>query len=619
MSDFILTIGSKLDPNQLSSLVEVSPSTTTEVDQGELFALAKTHFGSESDWGSAVVPDRGLKASVVGRIALDASEWSTSAATALVGGLAAGHLLSKWMGGGARSVQQFNGAATVLIVDRRAGVLHLWTDRLGGMPVYARESSDGLVLGSFADAVAAASSKLGHRCSLDSLTLAEFIRTGRATQPFTYWKEVKQLEAGAYYTVTLAPEPRIELKSRYWRPGYFDGDYLRGRDRAVEALEEGLRRAVGIRTQERLGASALLLSAGADSRSILFGACDPSSVQCFTLYDELNPEVEGAKQLASAASAPLELLQRTSTYYLDHAAETVRLTGGMWSLESGHWTGVIDSLMRSEPGVVLSGCFADYLYKGIAYGRRPKRLLGRHLPVYQLEHVAPDAAYYHPWVGIASGWERSVSDRIHQHSESLPPAPIQSRAEFARVSPISRETDVAGRTLLRRLTPFDPPMLDRGLLDLFGSLDPRQKLNGVAFGMAVERICGGSTSKVLNNNFSASVGASERKRVAMFLMGVIRRKLSRPTTSNSLTTQGVATPGSWPNMGKVIAGSPVFDGWAGMLRTEHRELLEGIVGVDVLARDRAQMAQYPFTSLRLHTAALWLEQQSPFIEPPSYP
>ena len=117
-----------------------------------------------------------------------------------------------------------------------------------------------------------------------------------------------------------------------------------------------------------------MLSSGADSRAPLFAACNPSKVTCFTFYDEPNAELRGAQAWATVGARHIPL-KRNSEYYIENAAQAVRMSGGMWSTDSAHYGGFIDRLQEENPGVVLTGCYADYLFKGLSYNRAQELFL----------------------------------------------------------------------------------------------------------------------------------------------------------------------------------------------------------------------------------------------------
>jgi asparagine synthase (glutamine-hydrolysing) len=443
--------------------------------------------------------------------------------------------------------------------------------------------------------------------------MAEFLQTGTATHPHTYWKEIKHLNAGSSYRFIFGSDARFCEGSTYWLPAYFDSPPISDRREIVARLADALSTAVRRRTQPLLGKVAVMLSSGADSRTALFGACDPGNVTCYTLYDEPNEELRGAQRLASVAGARHVAIQRSIEYYIENATEAVRVSGGMWTVASAHYGGALNSVLADSPGVVLTGCYADYLLKGIAFNRRAKTFLGRDLPIYNFSEFSYQ--WHHDYYPLPGQYGERVMKRMTNlfgvAKDKYNDNP--SFVEFLRLSPIVREPDASGRLFLQRKFPSDFFMSDNDVLSLFGSIDASEKLNGVPFGMAVSQICGKAASKVPNNNFGAPVGANEIERVVAFVFASLKRKFlgkgsGQPFENNSLS---IATAGSWPYYPRVIEKSQRLRSWRETLPADQAELLFEMVGRERQAWTNNEWAKHAATLfIRLYTASLWLSKRS---------
>ena len=611
MSDIFLAAGISVDIESISRRLRWTPRTRVwkGTSEGSL-VWAMARVDDETHWGPAWDSASRTRVLLEGRFALEEAEWKEAEGLPYEGGLAARLILARWLRGGAGAIETFNGSGAAIVIDERTGHVHLWTDRLGFYPVFGW-SGPGLLIGSHADVAADALAKAGHPCALDPVTMAEFLRTGTATQPHTYWCGIDQLDAGTYFRYSYGTTPRCEETRQYWRPAYFDRPYLEDRREIVERLAIALTSSVRKRTLQRLGKVAVLLSSGADSRVALFAASDPGAVTCFTAFDEPNEELAGAQTLAAAVGAKHVAHQRGMDEYIEHALDAVRLSGGMWSIESAHYGGLLPQLDALSPGVVLTGCYADYLLKGVAYNRTAYQIAGRPVPLYRL--AAHDHNFHHPYFELAPKWQARVGDRLNARyaASARGGDKAASMVEYLRVSPISREVDTSGRLYLRRMTPHDIYMADTDVLELFGLMHPREKVSGIPFGMAVSRLSGSFGCDVLNNNFSAPVGAQEWHRLAAFIQASVMRKIAGKGSGQPFETdpQSVATAGSWPYFPRVIKFSTRLKDWRASMPKEQEELLFDIVGhgrrswsIDTWA-DRE-----PSHLLRLYSASLWLAE-----------
>ena len=175
--------------------------------------------------------------------------------------------------------------------------------------------------------------------------------------------------------------PAHPSKRRYFEFAYRGDSSVPEGDLASQ-LAAALRRAVERRTLPRLGRSAVALSGGLDSRVILASTLDAEQAFAFSCFDEPNRELRTAERIARTLSVPFLPLQRGPDYYAEHAERGVRISGGMGSLANNHFLGVIPRLKHEGMENLLTGCYCDYLFKGLPLNRR-SHWLTRH------EELAP--------------------------------------------------------------------------------------------------------------------------------------------------------------------------------------------------------------------------------------
>lgn len=612
MSDIFIAAGPRCDPIVIDSSLSWTPQTKAWKQASPDLTWVVTRVDNPLLWSPAYDLQSRTRALIGGRIAPDEGEWKAAEALPYQGGLACRIVIDRWLNGGAAAVERLNGGAQIVVIDETKRELHAWTDRMGFYPAFAW-TGDGFLLCSHPDVAASALEAAGRPCEFDPVTMAEFLRTGTATHPHTYWHGIRHMDAGTRFRFTYGDTPRLVESATYWRPAYLEGKpYLTNRREIVDRLATALKSAVQRRTLPRLGKVGVLLSAGADSRTALFGACDPPSVTTLTFYDEENAELEGARQLAAAAGAKHVLHQRARDYYFEHAPSAVEIAGGMWSVDSSHYGGVLPLLSGAHFGSVITGCYTDYLLKGLAYNRKQRLIGGRYVPLYELDRVAPE--FYQPFATMTTAWTARAERRLARSYDGLDGDNPRSAslAEGLRLRPIVREADAAGRLLLRHTTAFDLFTADNEVVELATSIHPKEKVSGIAFGMAVERITGDRAIHVKNNNYNARVGASEWERVAAFTLASLKRKITgqgggQPYAHNP---NSVATVGSWPNYSRVIQLSSQAIEWRASLPADQAEFLFDLLGEEYRGWSIDRWSNNPSLLFRTYTASLWLSQQS---------
>lgn len=564
-----------------------------------LWQCGLVRFDAATLWAPATDLVSGTQVCIIGRLVFDSAVWAQAATLPYTGGAASKLVLHRWLTQPDTLGLWLNGPACVLLYSPATEQIHLWTDRMGVYPVYT-STTQPLHLGSHPDVLATQLKT----SALDWVTLAEALGTGTSTQPYTYYQTIHQLEPATHYTYSAADLTTTGVQTTYWQPT--QPDWRGNADIWAEQLAAALRHCGKRRGHEPQTTVGLLLSGGADSRALLYAAAQPATVQTLTFGDGENAEIAVARQIAHAVSAPHRVLLRDFEHYGQGAWETVRITGGHWSIKDAHYHGFQRELQALNCDSLMTGCYTDYLYKGLGYNCRPWTLAGKTLPLERLADFAPD--FYQPHRRIAPHWQAQIAARsLTRIPEALRthyrqnPAPI----EDLRIRPLAREADAMGRLYLLRTLNWDPVMVDNELLEFYGALPPPFKLNAQVFRKAVARLSPPQARRIRNNNDDAPLHAEMGQRLAYALSAKLRRRL----TGQHRQTQ-LATRGSWPNFAYYIQHSPVIaELWANPSASQ-RALCNELLGFDPWTRSLEHWAKQDLDLyLRLLTMKIWLTQR----------
>ncbi len=558
-------------------------------------------------WAPASDPATGISLGLAGRAAFDEALWREADTLPFPGGKACKLLLRAWLRGEREFVNLLNGVCAVFIFDPGENALHLVTDRLGAFAVYRADACARLRLCSHPDVLADWLDSEGQAPELDVDTIAECLATGSSVHPYSYHRNIKQLDPASRYTFTLRGDAVHTQQEVYWDPRQLPHVGKISTPEWIEEIAEALRSAARRRTAAVLGKPGLLLSGGLDSRAILFGASNPELVECATFCDQENSEASTARQLATAAKAPYHLLRRDTEHYAKGARASVRISGGMWSIQDAHYHGLLEELKGLGVGVLLTGCYADYLLKGLAFNKEPVKLFGRELPINRLKRFDP--CFYQPHFSLSPEWNARVAARL---SERFPLALRDdcTRIEDLRIRPLSREADAMGRHYLMRTMPWDPVMADQGIVELYARMPPELKMDFRIYSRAVARVVGIPGRHIANNNYGTPLDAGYMRVAAADVRRRLERKwkifndrrLGRPADNT--------TSGSWPEFSVYIAGSPLIAELWSAPSPFIRELFTAILGRDPWGMSvQAWASEAADLFLRLFTVKLWLEQR----------
>lgn len=583
-----------------TAFANVPGTWTAPVADGPLAGVA-VRSDREDLWGPATDPATGVTVWLGGRAALDERQWEAAEALPYRGGLACRHALGEYLQTPDAFPARQNGAFAFTIWDPRDRSLHVAMDRMGFFPVYVWGEGERPAVATHPDVLA----ETVGGATLDLGTMAEVLARGQALPPRTYYEEVRELEPGTVYTWRGGEPVR---RRAYWAPEY-RVDPAVGADALGEELAAAITAAVRRRTLPHLGSSALMLSGGADSRVVLYAACDPASVTSVTLYSEPNAELATARALAERAGSPHVALQRTFEHYGEGAPEAVRVTGGMWNVLDAHYTALVPQIDALGAETVLTGCYADYLFKGLTSNRRRRTLFRRDLPLYEFAPFSD--RWYVPAGRVGERWRGVVHDRVAARHTGLDLEDASDearwRVELRRIRPVVREADTASRLLLHRALRWDPFFADDALVDVYQRVPPSLKLNGQVWERAVARICR-AAGDVPNNNSQSPIGASETRKVLHFLYGVAYRKVRRRDLDGT-PLGGGHSRGSWPDFGHYVRYSTVVPELWAEREPETSEVLADLLGEDLGGRSALEWAQRlgAHAFFRTLTLKLWLD------------
>lgn len=449
-------------------------------------------------------------------------------------------------------LQNIDGIFAIIINDFCNGRVHAITDRFSVIPLYVFHSGHSLIIGSHPDAMAQC---VNVDLDFDFVTMAQVLQMWYASFPYTYYRSIRELDPASIHT--WYRDGRYEVHP-YWSPRY-RGDESPGTDALAEELALAIRSGVQRRIAhaERPG---LLLSAGADSRAILFAAAERKLVTTYTFYDEPNAELKLASRLASAVDMPHVPLQRDPEYYGIHARAAVRLMAGMWNFLDGHAVGFQSRFKKEGLDLLFSGDFADLLFKSNSLNISYRQFWGKNLPT---KVLAPFSTSWRvPGMPIHPRLRPLVEERVAEQYAGIDTARLDEggwwEVAHRRVGTLSRTSAIGGPISLQRALPWDTFVADRAMVAVYEQLTTDARVNASVWERAVRRLTPSRARNIPNNNGGARVGASEVEKVACFLYGVAYRKLFRRDIDGTPLNSGL-TRGSWPNFAYYLAHSPVIE------------------------------------------------------------
>jgi asparagine synthase (glutamine-hydrolysing) len=596
MGDFLLDFRARRERRREAEALRFFPDMEVDEIARDEFSLFVSRAGQAALWAPYESPD-GVLVALAGRVALPEEEWRDAERIGGAGGLACKAICAAYRSGGADALRGFSGAFTIHLYDPRLRLYLLVTDAGGAAPCYA---AGGALFGSHPDVLAQAAG-VGGSPSWDLTSMAQFLATGVVTFPYSFYREVRALDFGCVHRLALGAESAPRRTAMRYAGGAIERLSEAGEEQLAEEIANAVATASHCRTLPRFGRTAVALSGGLDSRTVLTSAEAHEGLVAFCAFDQQNAEFRYAQAIARELGVTLYPLARSFDHYGDHAEMAVRIAGGMGDFVSNHFLGFREALRGMKVDNLVTGCYFDYLFKSLALDVSEQGLLRReHLREFRFETYLP---HFAPGPGFAAPLRERL-DALFPPADRAPLTPLKRAALAARrVFPLYHEGDNAQRLVPHRVMNWFTPAADPAVLELSRVTPPELKLNRRVFLKAVRRACGRAVSRIPDSNTGVPLGASAL-RVGVQRYAIALRRWHERNRASMTTAE------SWPNWTHYLqASGRIRELW---LRPNPaaRSLLGELRGEpfrEDLASYRAWPTQY-FS--RLLTLKLWLDQRS---------
>jgi len=562
------------------------------------FSLVVSSADDKELWGSYVSPDKALLVALCGRIALDRREWDVARKMEGEGGLACKFISQCYSDSGIAGIESLSGNFAIILFDSSARTLFVVTDRWGLFPAFRFCNSGKAVYGSHPDAVA---DTAGEGRDWDLTSFAEFILTGRLSAPFTYYRNIEALPVASTSVFSFDDHRLIATRTHT----YFQFQPQPQKPEKTEELAEdfaaSFQEAVGKRTLPFLGKSAIALSGGLDSRTILCAAPKHENLITFSFFEEENREFRIARSIAREAGAEFVPLQRSFDYYGENAVLGARISAGMGCLASNHFLGFRSKLKELGVQNLLTGCYCDYLFKGLGLNKKVNRLTTRE---------AVNSFDFSFYFGHFTSRTKLATDVQERLEAAFPPElrrydteAVVLDVERRRIFPLSYEEDNAERTIPQRTMPWYVPIADNGLGEVFQKMGCAMKLNRKLFARMVELVCGPKVCNIPDANTGAPINASP-------LRESVHSHLARLESLGRKIRPSNATTGSWLNWNHYATRSSLVQALWSSPNAEAEEIFTRVLGKEDFSWDiSAYVGSRMPLFMQLFTLKVWLDQR----------
>ena len=441
---------------------------------------------------------------------------------------------------------ELNGAFSILIIDYNLNRLIIITDKLGIYPIYAYKI-DNLKKFQFSSNFNHLINNIDNQLKIDLVSVAEFMKKGFIYHPNTYCKEIQTLDNGSY-TILDFKKNKI-TKKLYFKitpKPIYNFKYL------VNELSKALLNSIDRRTSKYFGKKAIFLSGGTDSRMILENSLKMNT-QAVTLFNDVNDEIVLAKKIAKLCKVKHHLIRRQDDYYLKSYYNSIDTNGGRCLPSDDHFLNLKDNEIINEFDTILTGCYADWLFKGIALDRKQLTFFNIRLPLYKLASFKYD--FFSKRTKLNQTFEKLIKEReerifINKNSH------ISN--EIARLFPLFQEETAATRLTLQQLFPWDSVFSDNDVIKVYEQIPVEYKINSEIYHKAVSKILK-NTKNVPHAGHKHKIGINKYYGTIIYLSKIILIKilqLIKIKKNNPITGDK-----SWMSSKEYAKSDFIFERW----------------------------------------------------------
>ncbi len=428
---------------------------------------------------------------------------------------------------------QLNGAFSILVIDYKNNKLSIITDKLGIYPIYTYGINN-LSSFQFSSNFKTLFENINNKVNLDIVSIAEFLKKGFIYHPNTYYEEIKTLDNGSYCVLDFN-EKKI-IKKKYFevtaKPVY-NFDYL------VKELSKALSKSIERRTHKYFGKKVVFLSGGTDSRMILANSADPKT-DAITLYNQENHEIKITKNIAKLLNVKHELIKRNENYYLDSFDSSIMNNSGRSLPIDDHFLNLKNNEKIKKYDTILTGCYADWMFKGIALDRKQLSffLIGK-LPLYKLKNF--NFNFFAKRTLLKEKYEVMIRERenkIFVDKES------HLSNEIGRIFPLFQEETSSTRMTLQQFFSWDSIFSDNDVIKVYEQIPAKYKINSEVYDRAVSLILD-KVKNIPHANKKHKIGINKYYGTILYIFSMLKNKILK--LSKIKETNSVAGDGSWIN------------------------------------------------------------------------
>lgn len=458
---------------------------------------------------------------------------------------------------------QLNGAFSILIIDYKLNKILVITDKLGIYPIYTY-GIENLYSFQFSSNFKTLLENIENKINVDLVSIAEFLKKGFIYHPNTFYEEIKTLDNGSYCVLDFNKKKIIKKKYFEITENPIDNfDYL------VDELSKALIKSIKRRTLKYFGKKVVFLSGGSDSRMILANSAD-NETDAITLYNQENHEIKITKDIAKVLNVKHKLIKRENNYYLESFDSSIESNSGRSLPIDDHFLNLKNNKQIKNYDSILTGCYADWLFKGIALDRKQLSFffIGK-LPLFKLKSF--DYNFFSKRTLLKEKYEMMIKDRedrIFFNKTS------HFCNESCRIFPLFQEETSATRMTLQQFFPWDSVFSDNDIIKIYQQIPIKYKINSQVYDKAVSLVLN-EVKNIPHANKKHKIGLNKYYGAIFYVASMIKNKILKLIKIKKINT--ITGDGSWINFKEYTNNERIKALW---LKSKKSKLIQEMLQIE---------------------------------------
>ncbi|WP_135081487.1 asparagine synthase-related protein [Terasakiella sp. SH-1] len=468
-----------------------------------------------------------------------------------------------------RSLEELNGEFLIVVIDKKNGTLHTFTDRFASTQFHY-SVDEGSFIGAFSFNDCCEILKQKNKLDWDPVSAYDFLKFRRVHGPYTLARNISFLRAG-YHLIWKNATCSL---SRYYQPNFekLSGSVAEN----AEKLGIALKNSISAKCSDK-NKPGIFLSGGHDTRTVL-AACNFPLHSITVGFHDNTREILRARELAALKNCPHQTIIIDEKHYLNTYQGALEQNGSQYNI-ANIFFGLDD--VPNDIDVFLCGTGIDYMFQGMympsnSFDFASRRIGGKFkakLPSQLTDHYINNFSSRLKYNGVENCFHKTIIEDIRAaHRDRIQELEIEARQftddlddiwHYLFLSDPSRHYSYPDNLGMRTQGELRTPTFENSVFDLFHRIPMVQRFDRKLVRHTLKYLYPGFL-KIRNANDDLPIVSSHRKFLYRSL-SAIKRRIVRERSNSPIEMFR-----TWPTNDTVLKGNQDFESYLLSMRDSQK-------------------------------------------------